>query len=156
MNTTALKDKIRTQAEAHGSYALRSPEKRPLVDAELEKLGVGQDTQFAWFFSNFVATAILPDADWFPNELMDLISPTTVISNGTAWARDVWELPDGYVALSSGEGGGFVLYETATEKVFDVGIEQFADMASGKLEADFSSFLEFVDMYTSHSGRSIR
>ena len=114
--------------------------------AELKRLSIAESTQFAWFYYNFVPTAMLIGADYIPAEIGDIISPPEIFDR-TRYAK-TWGLPEGYVALSSGEGEGFVLYKISTEEVFDVGVEEFPKLEACEVKPIFNTFLDFMLSYT--------
>ena len=55
---------------------------------------------------------------------MDPCSPTPQLRSATEFAREVYEVPEGFICLTSCEGEGFYLYECGTEAVFDLGVEE--------------------------------
>ena len=78
---------------------------------------------------------------------MDPCVPSEQIAAATEFAKETFELEGGFLALTSGEGGGFFLYEIGTGEVYDLGVEEFDALKSGGAEARWSSFFEFIRWY---------
>jgi hypothetical protein len=110
----------------------------------LKKLKVQDGSQFFEFFSQY----FLPFTERFDAEdVLSLSQPSEQIYETTEWARG-FDLPQSHIALTSGEGEGFYLYNIEDQKVYDVNLGQpWKDMIAGILPARWSSFYEFLSWY---------
>jgi hypothetical protein len=111
----------------------------------LEALGVQGDSELAIFFRRYQAAALVSKSSY--NELLDPCSPSLQIGDATEFARETYELNDRFIAFTSGEGEGFILYELATGRVFDAAVDEFDSLEEGELEARWPNFFEFVRWY---------
>jgi len=82
------------------------------------------------------------EIDWSAYGASD--SPVYV---GTRFVREVWELPDAFIALTSCEGEGAFLYDIASEAVYDFGLDARDEMISGTLTPRWPTFVAFLDWY---------
>jgi hypothetical protein len=110
--------------------------------AELQALGIRDGSQFAEFFRRFKVSAVSSGSSH--EELMDLASPTPQIRNATEFAREVHGVSDRFVALTSGEGEGFYLYDTDTEAVYDISVKDVKDLVAGRVPPRWSDFFGFL------------
>ncbi|WP_317055807.1 hypothetical protein [Roseovarius rhodophyticola] len=139
-----LTDKILVGMRAQGLSVSRQGEHLKEVEDSLIELGLEEHDQVKVFFEKYKLGAVLSKQ---LTELMDLCSPTRQIFRTTEFARDIYELPDGYICLTSGEGEGFILYSLLDRKVYDLSVTQFKDLADGKCEATWNSFFELIEWY---------
>ncbi len=116
----------------------------PVVAERLAELGIGGDPQVREFFKNYTLSGVLSDR---PLELLDLYSPTPEIAEATDFGRDVYEITDEFVCLTSGEGEGFILFSKTDGSVFDVDVDQLDDLEAGNLEPSWLSFYELIEWY---------
>ena len=70
----------------------------------------------------------------------------------TALAREVYGVPAEYVALTSGEGDGFLLYSLTKRAVFEVDAGQFDELISGRIAPRWLSFFHLIEWYTARPG----
>ena len=124
------------------------------VRAALKQIGVSEATQFGQFFSRFNVYQLPPAMSG--DELLDLVTPSQQIVTATNYAHDAYQIPARYVALTSGEGEGFLLYDRESEAVYDVGIADVPSLLDGSLKPQWSSFFSFIRWYISNPFRSKR
>ena len=127
----------------HGAFERREEQKADIA-AQLATLGLDNNDEVRQFFEAYNLNAVLSKQSL---ELMDICSPHPRVARATEFARDIYELGDGFVALSSGEGEGFVLLRTLDGAVFDVGVEQFDALEAGELEPRWASFFDLIIWY---------
>jgi|GEM_PF-415607 len=118
--------------------------------AQLARLGVAEGAQLSVFFAEFKAGGIL--ARLGADELLDPCQPTPQLAGATDFATEVYDLTGGFVALTSGEGEGFVLYELVSGGVYDVGVEEFVALEAGHLSPRWESFFEYLRWYLNPLG----
>jgi hypothetical protein len=114
------------------------------VSRNINLLGLSHDGQISQFFNRYKLSGIISTKNF---ELLDLCRPDDEIYETTDWAKDVYELPDDFVCLTSGEGEGFVLFSKTDGKVYDVSVSQFDDLSQGKVEPRWDSFFDLIGWY---------
>ncbi len=105
------------------------------IRRELGNLGVDPSSELGYFYLNFhPGTA----SGWY--ELHD----ADVIGEWTAFAHTELGVPEEFLALTSTEGDGIVLYSRNTGQVFDVQYGQFEALAAGTLQPVAESFSGYL------------
>jgi hypothetical protein len=112
------------------------------VAAELARLGIDKRNQFGEFFREYRVSTVASSAS--TEELMDLLSPSEQVRDATQFARDAYDLVEGYVALTSGEGEGFFLYRVKGGEVFDLAVDDFDALEAGQVQPRWSTFYDFL------------
>tara|TARA_R110000851_G_scaffold232573_1_gene385173 strand:+ start:30 stop:581 length:552 start_codon:yes stop_codon:yes gene_type:complete len=139
-----IPDKIIQGMYKHGPKAKRPSEQSEVVRESLAELDLLQHDQVREIFEVYNFAAILSRQ---LGELLDVCSPTRQIFEATEFGRDIYNLPDGYICLSSGEGEGFILYSKINQKVYDLEVAEFDDLEQGKAEPTWESFFELIEWY---------
>ena len=139
---------IMDQHVAENRHARRSPEQAGEVDDALSVLGIDKTLPIGEFFAAYDLCAILSGPDIYV-ELLDLCSPTRQIEAATEFARNVYELHPDFIALSSGEGEGFILYSKRDGSVHDVDISDFDKLRNNELAPAWPSFNALMEWYLS-------
>src|SRR5262245_33245450 len=88
---------------------------RAAAERALADLGVPLDSEFAQLY--FAYKLMLFRSEVSNEDLRDVAEPNCAVAIGTRFAREVWELPDKYVAFTSMEGEGAYLYDRETGAV---------------------------------------
>jgi len=137
-----LPEDLKKAIRAHPGRVLRED----VDDARtrLCELGVPMESTFAQFFCEFQGP--FPFGSWI-KELLDVQRFGPSILHVTQFVRDVYQVPSGFVCLTSPEGEGFLLYDMRTEAVYDVGVSQLDDLERGKLAPRWSSFIDYLREY---------
>lgn len=118
-----------------------------LVGPELARIGVDEQSELGEFFRAYRVSTIASSAS--TEELMDLLLPSHQVRDATEFARDTYDLAEGYVALTSGEGEGFYLYRVKSGEVFDLGVDEFDALEAGQLQPRWSNFYDFLRWFLS-------
>lgn len=92
--------------------------------AELRRLGVSAGSQLHHFYVTFGAATC---RGWY-----DLNEPDE-IADATQYSREEWGVSDAYIALTSFEGEGVVLYALKDGAVYDVELRHLDAFLSGSL-----------------------
>ena len=82
----------------------------------------------------------------FDDGLCEICEPAEDVLVGTSFVRDVWQLPDDYICLTSCQGEGCFLLSRTTGEIFDFSLadrESFLQVAVAR----WPSFLEFMRSY---------
>ena len=116
------------------------------VSRNISLLGLSDDEPLSQFFNQYNLCGLISTKNF---ELLDLCFPDDEIYETTEWAKDVYELPDEFICLSSGEGEGFVLLSKSDGKIYDVSVSQFDGLSQGKVESKWDSFFDLIDWYLS-------
>lgn len=116
----------------------------PKVDAQLKRLGLSGDEEISMFFRRFSLAGVLSSKSF---ELLDICTPAAQIFEATAFAEDSFAVEAGFIALTSGEGEGFVLLRKADGAVFDVGVNELDDLEAGTVEPRWPSFFALLEWY---------
>lgn len=114
------------------------------VERNIALLGLNGEEEMSHFFKRYDLGGIISNKNF---ELLDLCGSNDEIYETTDWAKDVYELPDGFVCLTSGEGEGFVLFSKIDGKVYDVSVSQFDDLSQGKVESRWNSYFDLIRWY---------
>lgn len=101
----------------------------------LASLGVSADSELGHLYLHFGPSTV---SGWY-----DLVE-VDEISGHTEYAQDELGVPAGFLALSSAEGQGMVLYEKATGAVFDVQFGEFEQLARGALPPVAPTVVDFL------------
>jgi hypothetical protein len=80
------------------------------------------------------------------------LAEADMIAEFTEYAEEELGAPAGFVALSSIEGEGVILYQMATGAVFDVEFGQFEALASGALKPVAPSVVEYLRWCKARAG----
>lgn len=115
-----------------------------IADA-LAELGVSPESEFAKFYAKY----------WGPFrsnqtgiELLDLVEQKESVLTNTRLVRKEYNFPDQFIVVSSLLGGGVVVFETTTGKVYDVDFEGSDELLiEGKLPPTNNSWNEFLSHY---------
>jgi hypothetical protein len=118
---------------------------RGAAEAALNGLGIPLDSEIAEFFLTHQISQFSSDVS--DEQLCDVAEPSEEICAGTQFIRDVWELPEQYVCLTSAQGEGAYLYERSTGGVWDFNLSSREKFLAGKENARWNSFFEFLTWY---------
>lgn len=154
-----IQDKIgwavfRRQAIDTRKTVLKLLEQKPIVERpqeqfeevqeSLAELGLLEHDQVREFFEKYRLGSVRSNQS---TELLDLCSPTRQIIDTTEFGRDAYDLPDGHICLTSGEGQGFILYSLIDRKVYDLQVWELKELTDGKAEARWGSFYDLIEWY---------
>ena len=115
------------------------------VKTQLKYLGISEDSQFGHFFTKHCITFFVSNVS--NEELMDLTCPNDEIAVGTDFIREVWELPEEYICLTSCEGEGGYLYNREDGAVYDFDLAKRDDFLNGNKVVIASTFYGFIEWY---------
>ena len=113
----------------------------------LTDLKIPLDSEIAKFFLHYTIT--LYKSAVSEEQLCDIADPTPEIALGTKYVHDVWELPEQYICISSIQGEGAYLYDVKTGKVWDFDLASREAFISGRQQAKWNSFYDFMMWYLS-------
>lgn len=122
----------------------RVPEQMSSVSSNIEALGLGGHTEIEEFFSTYDLAGVSSSREV---ELLDLCSPGDEIRETTEWARDIYQVGQDFVCLTSGEGEGFVLYSKVDRKVYDISVSELPALENGNVSPKWQSFFELIEWY---------
>ncbi|HEU4561648.1 MAG TPA: hypothetical protein VFS20_27730 [Longimicrobium sp.] len=117
---------------------------RNAIRRELDALRVDPSSELGYFYLNFHPSTV---TGWYELHEVD------VIREWTAFAHTELEVPEEFLALTSTEGDGIVLYSRNTGQVFDVQYGQFEALAAGTLQPVGESFSEYLRWCRAQSER---
>ena len=123
---------------------LRSTTELDLVLRSLNDLNISEQSELGEFFLEYCLSGVLSNRRM---ELLDLCSPTLQIWNATRFGRDVYDVPDEYVCLTSGESEGFVLYSVTNRRIYDIGVSEIEALENGLVQPTWSTFFELMRWY---------
>lgn len=112
----------------------------------LNELGLLGHEQWNDFFLKYKLSGVLTNRS---TELLDIASPSPQIAEVTDFVRDVYDVTEDYVCLTSGEGEGFYLYSIVDRKIYDVTVDELDELESGGKEARWDSFYDLIEWYLS-------
>ena len=135
---------IQQLMEGQSGNVFRGTNKLSDVEAALRALNIDSTSSFGEFFKRFNLNAVLSPGDY---EVLDLISPSEQILAATKFAKEIYDLKGDFVALTSGEDEGFLLYEIGTGCVYDVDVEDLEKLESGDFSPGWNDFYSFVHWY---------
>ena len=101
----------------------------------LSAIGVSLDSELGYFYLHFG-----PDSISGGYELARLQS----IPDCTSYAHDELEVAGRFLALSSIEGEGIILYDTESGAVFDAGLDELDELGVGELEPAAPTFASYL------------
>ena len=101
----------------------------------LDRLGLAPDSELGFFYLNYGATSV---RGWYELNEIDQIQ------DSTDYVHRELDVPKEYLALTSIEGQGVVLYHRGTQAVQDVAFGQFDDLMAGSLDPVADSFCGFL------------
>ncbi len=126
----------------------------------LAELGIPSGCELAECLLRYDPSDFLSDTAH--EQLMDVVVPVaegeepvpfdawdTPIGMATQFVREVWELPDTLICLTSCEGEGAYLYDIVSGAVYDFDLGERSEFVSGKLAPPWKSYFEFLDWYLS-------
>jgi hypothetical protein len=122
---------------------------RAAAEKALRTLGIPLQSEIAEFFLNYQISLFLSRVS--DEQLCDVASPTEEIAQGTQFAREVWQIPDNYVCLTSVQGEGAYLYDKASGKVWDFDLASRDALLGGKLKPRWNGFFDFLSWYLGNS-----
>jgi len=141
-----IPESIKEIMSTESAHVFRKPEKIHQVVECLETLGVADHDQLKEIFTTYNLNAFISKR---LTELMDLCSPTPQIAETTDFGRDIYEVPEEYICLTSGEGEGFFLYSKLDRKVYDVDVSELEALDAGEKEARWETFFDLIEWYVS-------
>ncbi len=110
----------------------------------IQKLGIPLESQFANFFLNYKVSSFGSNVS--AEELLDVASPNEQISRATKFVREVWELPEKYICLSSVEAEGCYLYNKEDCAVYDFDLSEREYFIQG-IAPKWNDFYSFMKWY---------
>jgi|HubBroStandDraft_1064217.scaffolds.fasta_scaffold06508_2 hypothetical protein len=118
---------------------------REAVLQALSDLKIPVESEFGEFYLNYVTVNF---GSKIPcSTLCDITKPYPEIIEVAEFARDLWELPEHFICITSTEGEGCFLYDRCTGKVWDFSLETRDDFIAGREKARWGSFFEFMTWY---------
>jgi len=139
-----IPDRIHQLISTQKGYYHRSPEERHVVRQQLLLLSISAESEFGEFFLAYCLTGVLSEQ---LTELIDICSPSPQILHSTEFGREVCGAGNDFIALSSWEGEGCILYSNSSGQVFDVGLSQLDDLNNGGVQSRWNSFFELMEWY---------
>jgi hypothetical protein len=118
---------------------------RQRAERALIELGIPLDSEFAWFFSNYMIALFVSPASY--ESICDVSEPTSQVRHRTEFGHDVWELPERYVCFTTCEGEGGYLYDKESGAVFDFSLATRDAFVEGREPPRWRSFFEFMRWY---------
>lgn len=140
--TSLVPDKIQRLVLSQKGNVVRTARER--ARAELAKLGVREGSEIHSFFSEFQIGLFISRSSY--EELSDVCEPTPQIWVGTQFVRDVWELPEEFICLTSVQGEGCYLYSNVTESVYDFSLAEREQFLRAPRPV-WKGFFEFIEWY---------
>ena len=120
------------------------PEREAALRA-LRGLGVDPATEFGAFYLEYQGPFIGPRPG---AELLDIAGPgIPAIPDQTDYARDRFRLPPAFLALTTDESEGMVLYNRDDGAVYDFDLGCYEAFMAGRVAPDWPSFGEFLAWY---------
>lgn len=113
----------------------------------LKNLGVSEDSQLGEFYLKYQGAFISPKDEPELLDIDDVAIPA--IPDQTEYIKDVHEIPDNYLALTTDESEGMYLYDKNNEAVLDVNFEDIYLLKQGALSAKWKDFNSFISWYFS-------
>src|SRR5687768_214301 len=94
------------------------PERDNVVAAQdaMHKLGIPPSTEFYEFCSKYCLGSLTSARG---EQLVDVSEPSNEIEIGTRFVREVWDLPDGLICLTTCQGEGGYMYFLSNGAVYD-------------------------------------
>lgn len=116
----------------------------------LRQLGVDPATEFGEFYLEYQGSFISPRP---VAELLDIEGPAIpAIPDQTDYARDRYQLPEKFLALTSDESEGMYLYNKEDQAVYDFDLGEYKAFMNGQIPARWKSFNDFLLWYFDESG----
>jgi hypothetical protein len=118
---------------------------RKEVQDAIDSLGVKTPNSFSEFYSHYVGPFW---EESVPFELLELAQEQNTIVSYTLISRKEHELPNRYLVLSEMTANAVLMYDTNTDKVYNVNFEGGDELLTkGELKEDWSSFYDFLIDY---------
>lgn len=114
------------------------------INRNISLLGLENHNEIKDFFLIYDLSGVISKAEI---ELLDLCSPSDEILETTEWARDIYDVDEGFVCLSSGEGEGFILFSKYNGKIYDVSVSELGALEEGKVAPRWNSFYDLLIWY---------
>jgi hypothetical protein len=109
------------------------------------KLCIEHDSAFAKIYLQYDISAIRSDKT---TELLDICFPDEdEILSATRFGHDIYDVPEGYLCLTTGEGEGFFLHEIKTGRIFDLNVDEMGVLSKADRQARWSDFYELFEWY---------
>lgn len=139
-----IPDRIHQLISRQKGHYRREPEERELVRQQLLLLAVHEKSEFGEFFLAYCLTGVLSEQ---LTQLNDLCSPSPQILHGTEFVREVYEADNDFIALSTWEGEGGILYSKSSGRIFDVDASQLDDLNNARVQPRWNGFFELMEWY---------
>ena len=147
-------DEMRHYLIARG-YELRVDDDR-VIQRSLDALGIEGDCELGWFFRAFNPVFLVGK----PVELLDILEPKpdhptlpplppweAPVGGETVFVREVWDVPDEFLCLSTTDTDHAFLYHLSTGHIYDFSHGQYEELRSGALPPRWKTFFEFLEWY---------
>ena len=131
-----------------------------VIRKTLNALAIDPDSELACFYLSFDPSFLQSNTSY--EQLEDVVvaavdgadravvDPSeTPVGMATAFVRDVWEVPDTMVCLTTTEGEGAYLYDLSSGAIYDFNLNQQVELCNGTLSPRWNSFFEFIAWYLS-------
>ena len=117
------------------------------VDIALQQLSVSVPSSFLEFFHIFAGPFGSRKTGF---ELLDMIRDEDNIVSFTMICREEFSFPTNYLVISTYLGNAVLVYDTSTDKVYNVDFEGGdEELLRHELEARWDSFYEFLEYFFS-------
>ena len=138
-------------------YSQRTDDKEA-IRRMLNALGIDPASELGEFYLAYDPSLLQSDASY--EQLQDIVVPVvdgaapvetdpsyTPIGMATAFVRDVWEVPDTMICLTTTEGEGAFLYDLSSGAVYDFSLSQQKELSDRTLRPRWISLFEFLKWY---------
>lgn len=140
-----IPETIKAKIEKQPGEVHRDALSKARAQHALSKLGVDQESAFAKIYLEYDISAIHSNQT---TELLDICFPDEdEILSATRFGREIYDVPEGYLCLTSGEGEGFFLYEIETGRIFDLDVDDMDVLSKDDRQARWNDFYELFEWY---------
>ena len=136
-------EEVRALLEGNTGIIARPDRQR--AERALLDLGVPLDSEFAWFFLNYLIALFVSPVSY--ESICDVADPTPQVRHATDFVHEVWELPERYVCFTTCEGEGGYLYDKESGAVYDFSLVTRDAFVEGREPPRWLSFFEFLRWY---------
>ncbi|GIW80234.1 MAG: hypothetical protein KatS3mg105_2041 [Gemmatales bacterium] len=140
-------------------YSQRTDDKE-VIRRTLVALGIDPASELGEFYLAYDPSLLQSDTSY--EQLLDVVIPVvdgaapveadpseTPVGMATAFVRDVWEVPERMICLTTTEGEGAFLYDLSSGAIYDFSLSEQAELCNGSLSPRWNSFFEFIAWYLS-------
>ena len=138
-------------------YSRRTNDKEAICKT-LDALGIEPSSELGEFYLGYHPSLLRSTSTY--EQLEDVVIPVvdgaapaeadpseTPVGMATRFVREVWEVPERMIGLTTAEGEGAFLYYLSSGAIYDFSLSQQSELSNATMSPRWGSFFELLEWY---------